>query len=283
MEAAFRSGQIDILSYEGIPNLKQKETLARDLGNRIEVVTQPSPSGMALVVNIHRKPWDDVRVREAIYRAIDVDRILNVVYFGDGERTWYFSKARYTRDPLGPDKVMQYVAYDPKKSADLLKTSGIDLGTEYELMVPVEDQGWVDSGRLIAEDLGKVGLKVRPNPVVRNIYLQRGGPKPGDFDLQMSVLLDYQYAQTKSGTFWDSTSLEDPEVDAIIERIKETIDPTARAKISNDFETMLARKYSNLIPLLSYNLHSAWYSHVKGIDPNFSPVSGYQATRWLDK
>jgi peptide/nickel transport system substrate-binding protein len=282
MEAAFRSGQIDTLNYEGITSIKAKEALQRDLGNRIVVKTNPSTSGMALVVNINRAPWNDVRVREAIYRAIDVDRVINVVYFGDGQRTWYFSKARTTRFPLGPEPVMQYIGYDPKKAADLLKASGIDLNKEYEFMVPVEAKEWVDAGRLMAEDLEKVGLKTRVNPVVRNIYLQRAGPKPGDFDISMSVLLDYIYAQTDSGTFWNSTSLQDAEVDAIVTRIQETVDDKQREKLSHEFETMLARKYSNLIPIMSGNWHYAWYSYVKGYDFAYQPA-WYQKGRWLDR
>jgi len=282
MEAAFRSGQIELLNYEAITNVKTKETLERDLGSKIVVKTNPSTSGMALVVNVNRPPWNDIRVREAIYRAIDVDRVINVVYFGDGERTWYFSKARTTRSPLGAGPVMQYVSHDPKKATDLLKQSGIDLTKEYEFMVPVEAKEWVDAGRLMAEDLAKVGLKTRVNPVVRNIYLQRAGPKPGDFDITMSVLLDYQYAQTSSGTFWDSTSLQDPEVDAIVERIEETVDDQQREQLSHEFETMLARKYSNLIPVMSGNWHYAWYAYVKGIDLAYQPV-WYQKGRWLDK
>jgi peptide/nickel transport system substrate-binding protein len=282
MEAAFRSGQIDTINYEGITNIKTRDTLQRDLGNKIVIKTNPSTSGMALVVNVNRKPWDDIRVREAIYRAIDVDKVINTVYFGDAQRCWYFSKAATTRFPLGPEPVMQYISYDPKKAADLLKASGIDLNKEYEFMLPVEAQTWVDSGRLMAEDLAAVGLKTRLNPVVRNIYLQRAGPKPGDFDISMSVLLDYIYAQTSSGTFWDSTSLQDPEVDAIVERIKETVDAEQREKLSHDFELMLARKHSNLIPIQSGNWHYGWYSYVKGYDFGYQPA-WYQRDRWLDK
>jgi peptide/nickel transport system substrate-binding protein len=280
IEAAFRANQIDLTAFTDI---KQKESVARDLGTKIVTHDRPSDSGMALIVNIHRAPWNDIRVREALYRAIDVDRVINTVFFGDAERTWYFSKARPERNPLGPEPVMQYISYDPKKAADLLKASGMDLTKEYEFMLPVEAQTWVDSGRLMAEDFAKVGLKTRLNPIVRNIYLQRAGPKPGDFDISMSVLLDYQYAQTNSGTFWDSTSLEDPEVDALIAKIFETIDTKQRDKLSEEFQVMLARKYSNFIPILSTMEHYAWYSYLKGVDADYHPRRGVQLKRWLDK
>ena len=47
------------------------------------------------------------------------------------------------------------------------------------------------------------------------------------------------HARTNSGTFWDSTSLQDPEVDAIIDRIYETVDATQREQLSHEFERML--------------------------------------------
>ena len=279
IEAAFRSNQIEGIGFN---NIKQRDQIVKDLGNKVTIKDIPSNSGMALVLNVNRPPWNDIRAREAIYRAVDVDRVINTVYFGDAERTWYFSKASYSRSPLGPEPVKDLISYDPKKAADLVKAAGIDPNKEFEFMVPVEDQKWVDSGRLMAEDLAKVGIKTRVNPVVRNIYLQRGGPKPGDFDITMSVLLSYQYARTNSGTFWDSTSLQDPEVDALIERIYETVDVKQRDQLSQEFERMLARKYSNLVPILSAIDHYGWYSYLKGYNDQYLPYR-YQITRWLDK
>jgi peptide/nickel transport system substrate-binding protein len=280
IEAAFRAGQLDAIAFTDV---KQKDGVARDLGGRIVVHSRPSASGLALLMNVNRPPWNDIRVREAIYRAIDIDRIIATIYFGDAERAWYFSKASYSRAPLGPEPVQQYIGHDPKKATDLLRAAGIDPNREYEFMVPSESQTSIDTGRLIAEDLQRAGLKTRINPVVRNIYLQRAGPKPGDFDLTFSVLLDYNHATSQSGTFWNSASLQDPEVDAIVERIYRTLDTSERDRLSQEFESMLARKYANLLPLISTVEHHAWYREVKGIDPDQHPTWGYQARRWIDR
>ncbi|HXH22566.1 MAG TPA: ABC transporter substrate-binding protein [Dehalococcoidia bacterium] len=284
IEAAFRANQIDD-TPENWPNKLTAETVAKDMGSKIKNYTYPSTSGMAMLVNIHREPFKDIRVREAIYRAIDIDRIINVVFLGDGEKTWYFSNARTERFPVGRKAVEQYVGYDPKKAADLLRASGADLSKTYELMVPPEAQTWVDGGGLVAEDLQKVGFKLRVNPVVRNIYLQRAGPKPGDFDITMTVFLDYQYMRTNSGTFWDNTSLEDPEVDALVDKIEATIDDQARAKLSNEVEIMLAKKYSPLIPMLSTNLHGSYFAYMKGInfEGSRSGQGSWQIDRWKDQ
>jgi len=285
VEAAFRANQVDDPG-QAWDNIKQAQQIQQDLGNKIKNLTYPSTSGMAMLLNIHRDPWKDVRVREAFYRAIDIDRILNVVFLGDGNKTWYFSDARPERFPIGRKAVEQYVGYDPQKAKQLLQASGADLSKTYELMVPPEAQTWVDGGGLVAEDLQKVGFKIRVNPVVRNIYLQRAGPKPGDFDITMSVFLDYQYMKTESGTFWNNTSLEDPEVDALVEKIEATIDDQERAKLSNQVELMLAKKYSPLVPMLSTNLHSSYYAYMKGLDFQQSQsglLGGWQIGIWKDQ
>src|SRR5215216_7266039 len=279
IEAAFRANQIDGMVFESV---KQRDTVAKDLGATIVLRDIPSASGMALVLNVNRPPWNDIRAREAVYRALDIERVINTVFFGDAERTWYYSKGSYTRNPLGPEPIKDLIGYDPKKAAELVKAAGIDPNKEYEFMVPSEAQTSIDSARLMAEDLAKVGIKTRVNPVVRNIYLQRGGPKPGDFDLTMSVLLSYQYAKTNSGTFWDSTSLQDLEVDALVDKIYDTLDAKQRDNLSHDFEMLLAKKYTNLVPVLSAIDHYGWYSYLKGYNDQYLPYR-YQITRWLDK
>lgn len=281
LEASFRAGQLDDLP-EDFTDIKQEQSIKQDLGNKIQTRDEPSASGMALLVNIHRPPFNDPRVREAIYRAINVDRVNTTVFFGDAYRTWYYAKGLYSRFPLPWDAVQQYVGYDPQKATQLLKAAGVDPNHAYDFMVPVEAQTWVDSAKLYAEDLAKVGLKTQLSPIVRNIYLQKAGPKPGAFDITMSVLLDYQYAQTHSGTFWDNTSLEDPEVDALVTQIMQTVDNKQRQQLSHQFEMMLAQKYSNLMPLLSANAHHGWYSYMKGIDWTYN-WQDYQPARWIDK
>jgi len=279
IEVGFRGNQIDTIRFAGV---KQKDAVTRDLGDRIETKTLPSATGMALVANINRAPWNDIRAREALHRGIDIDRIISTVFFDDAVRTWYFSRARFDRSPLGPDALQPYIAYDPRRAANLLKAAGVDTSEEYEFVVPVEAPTWVDSARLIAEDLGKLGLKLRINPVVRNIYLQRAGPQPGDFDLTMSLLQDYANATSNSGTYWNSTSLRDPEIDALVTRIVETVDNQRRAVLSHEFETMLASKYANFVPILSAVWHYGWYARVKGVGPEFHPSQGLQAGRWIE-
>ena len=53
IEAAFRANQIDGMSFN---NIKQRDQIVKDLGNRITIKDIPSNSGMALVLNVNRPP-----------------------------------------------------------------------------------------------------------------------------------------------------------------------------------------------------------------------------------
>lgn len=290
-EAAFRGGQIEDLQFS---NIRQAETVGADLGDEIRTIEFPSVSGMALMANVRRDPWKDERVRRAVHRAINFDRINDVVYFGATTPAWFFSKARPERFPTGREPHMDLIGYDPAEAKALLdaaKADGAYDGREIEYMLPVEAQEWVDAGALVAEDLTAVGFKVRTFTEVRNVYLGLSGPKdledmskPSDFDLTMSVFLDYQYAKTDSGTFWNNASLEDPDVDALVTEIEGTIDAGKRAELSQRFERMLAEKAANFIPILSAQQYHGYYEYVKGVDHELSQSGklGQQIGYWLD-
>jgi ABC-type transport system substrate-binding protein len=288
-EAAFRSAQIDRHTFQDI---KERDAVTRDLGDKIVPFTYPTSSGMALILNIRKPVFQDIRFREAIYRAIDIDRIINVVYFGDGFKQGVFPSARPERTPLGYEAVAQLREHDKAKAkqlVDAVKADGLYNGEELFFMLPVEAQTWVDGGRLVAEDLKDVGINTQTEAIVRNIYLQRAGPKPADgspsdFDITMTVFLNYDHFTSAPGSFWQNAGLEDSEIDALIDQITTEMDLEQRRDLSHRFEMMMAEKYSNFVPMLGTNIHAAYYSHVKGVDfdKSRSGLGGWQLDTWFD-
>jgi peptide/nickel transport system substrate-binding protein len=287
-EAAFRAGVIDAHTS---PDIKEAEGITRDLGDKVTEYAYSSGTGMVIMLNIRRAPFTDIRMREAITRAIDRDRVGNVVYFGDFTQESYFPASRTTRFPVGWDAVEPQLGYDPTKAkqlVDAMKADGSYDGRELHFMLPVEAQTWVDGGRLIAEDLEAVGIKVRTEPIVRNIYLGRAGPRPADgspsdFDITMTVYLNYTHFHSKTGSFWANAGLEDPEIDAMLDKITSTVDSEERQELSKAWELEQAKRYGNFIPVLGLNEHRLYYSHVKGVDfeKGRNGYDGWQIDQWL--
>ena len=73
----------------------------RRVGDDINPRDYPSSSGMALLLNIRRQPFTDIRIREAIHRAIDVQQVVGQDLFGDASRSWVFAAGRPDRFPIG--------------------------------------------------------------------------------------------------------------------------------------------------------------------------------------
>jgi peptide/nickel transport system substrate-binding protein len=291
-EAAFRARQTDNYGFE---NVLQRDSVARDLGDDIFTISEPAASGMNILLNIRVEPFKDIRIREAIHRAINWQRIIDTIYLGNGERTWWGNPANLHYFPIGFDAVREYADYDPQRAAQLVaaaKADGGYSGRELELMTPAEAQTWVDGGRLVGEDLRRAGFDIKLTVEALNVYLQRSGPKdlkdmtkPADFDITMAnVIQPYRYMHTDSGSWWNNLGLEDPDVDAIVNKIHQTMDHEARRALSQEFELMLARKYTNTVPGIFTFSHVAWYKHVKGLDfeRSRSGTAGWQTEMWFD-
>jgi ABC-type transport system substrate-binding protein len=287
---AFRTGLTDV---HDAANLAEAEGLAREFGNAMIWNRYPGSSGMALMLNARKPLFQDARMREAIHKAIDVQRVIDVVYSGDAARSWIFSPARSAKFPLGYEAVANRVFFNKRDATalvDALKVDGIYGGEQVHFMLPVESQNWVDAGRLLAEDFEDIGLNVRAETVVQDSYLERAGSRPSDgspadFDITLTVGLSYTHFHSRPASSWVNASPENPELDAIIERISLTVDSQEREKISHEFENWLADNYGNFVPVLDGNSHTMFRSYVKNIDFDRarSGRGGWQVDRWLDE
>ena len=73
------TGECDIMSYPSasqIPAIKNNDNL--------ELITQESMNTAYVAFNTHKTPLNNKRVRQAIAMAIDKEKILQIVYFNEG-------------------------------------------------------------------------------------------------------------------------------------------------------------------------------------------------------
>ncbi|MHB2017278.1 MAG: ABC transporter substrate-binding protein [Candidatus Xenobia bacterium] len=133
-----------------------------------------------LCFNCERKPFDDVRVRQALNYAIDRATIVKVLYNGcalEAVNPWPPSIWGY-------DTHIQPYPYDPQHARQLLAQAGYARGFSTELLLPSADRDYLPDHENIAEaiqeDLAAVGVQARIVMTDFSTYLDRTAN--GDFD-----------------------------------------------------------------------------------------------------
>lgn len=137
----------DVMVMEAAPVVRAEELA--DAGATVEWV--PGFNLPFLMFNCEKPPFDDVRVRQALLYAIDVDSLIG---------TYMAGHARAATSLL-PDYFRHYhraatvYSYDPEKARKLLAEAGVD---ELALALRVNDN-WVSTlAPAIAEDWKAVGV-----------------------------------------------------------------------------------------------------------------------------
>ncbi|MGI6684936.1 MAG: ABC transporter substrate-binding protein [Bacillota bacterium] len=146
---AFDSGELDMIY--SVDDMKNLEYSKRD---DVWIKEFPSPQIRVLSMNCNFKPLDDIRVRQAIFYAINRDDFIN--NFLQGMQT-----ATSAIVPEGDKYVLKdnfKTEYSPEKAKELLKEAGYPNGFEIVLGVPNDESKNV--AVVLQDYLAQVGIKV---------------------------------------------------------------------------------------------------------------------------
>jgi peptide/nickel transport system substrate-binding protein len=172
--AALKAGDVDAAMFglgpEHIPDL-QKDP-------RFQVIVGETTNDVIMSMNNSRKPFTDVRVRRAITYGINKPEVVKGAMFG-------FGRVLGTNvDPLNPYFVDMSGAmpYDPAKAKKLLAEAGYPNGLETVLKVAPQYYYTVRTGEVLADQLQKVGVKIKIEQIEWGQWLSRVW-KDADYDL----------------------------------------------------------------------------------------------------
>lgn len=166
--AKLQKGECHAMPY---PNPADVEKLKAD--PNLEVISKPGLNVGYIAFNMDKKPFDNVKVRQALSYAVNKQAIIDAVYQGSGQTA---------KNPIPPtmwsynDEVKDY-GYDPEKAKALLKEAGFEKGFDTELWaMPVSRPYNPDARRmaaLIQEDWKKVGVNAKIVSYEWGEYLKR--------------------------------------------------------------------------------------------------------------
>lgn len=121
--AALQAGEVDLIAP--VPHARVAELKRND---KLVIKTIAAPRIFHVTIDVRKPPFDNLKVRQALNHAVDVNAILRSLYFGHGTRL----ATVVDKNALGYDPSVQPYAYDPSKAKALLAEAGFPNGFETE-------------------------------------------------------------------------------------------------------------------------------------------------------
>ena len=268
---ALKTGSID-----GINNTDASTLPLFANDPNFKVVVGSTEGETLLVQNNARKPFDDLRVRQAIAHALDRAEIIQ------GVTQSYGIPIGSHFPPHNPDYVDLTGTYphDIEAAKKLLAEAGYPNGFEVSLKAPPVFYATL-GGQIIASELAKVGITVNLinladfNQWIQEVFLNK------DYDLTIISHVE----PNDIGIYADPNyyfGYNDPDFQAIIKTLNETTDPAARRELLIAAQKRLAEQAVNgyLFELPQIGVYNA---KLEGMWPN-QPVEGVVITgvRWTE-
>ena len=229
--AALRNNEVDLVTT-------MPPSLARELERAPGIRVQRVPSSWIIYLGLNalKKPLSDVKVRQALNYATDVDAIIKNVLEGNGRRL----EGPLTPQMFGYDASVKGYAPDPARSRKLLAEAGYPDGLEITLESPA---GRYQGDKEIAEALGgqwqRAGFKPKVQVAEWGAYFKRylakqfqdayvlglGGPMQDADEL-------YNLVSSKGrGLYY-----KNERVDALFDLGRSTMDPAKRRQVYRDLQ-----------------------------------------------
>ncbi len=219
---------------------------------QLDVREAGSQRAIFITVNTFEKPFDDVRVRQAMAYAINVPEIIEALYDGRAEplATTGANTIEYFNDTLTP------YPHDPDKARELLAAAGYPDGFDTSLDSP---SGWFfldkETGQVVVEQLGKVGINAEFWSAERGTFWDKWVNKGsalsymacGNVRGDMPFCYRLHYHSQARGIYYNS-----PEIEELIDGVYGSSDPAEQKRLAFELQQFVNENVP-YIPLYQAN------------------------------
>ena len=277
---AVENGEVDVAPMSGLP---EAEILRLSKLAHIRTSKDGAEAlgpNMWLEVNMREKPLADLKVRQAISHALDRERIVDVIWYGQG------TAARgpiVSANPVHFNKALKPYQYDLGRANALLDEAGYKRGPDgvrFKLTQHFLPYGenWVRLAEYVRLELGKIGIAVDTQSVdlggwLKTVYTDWAFHLTSTFshnysDPSIGVERTFTSSNIKKGaTFTNSMDYKNPRVDQLFAAAARETDPAARKKQFDEIQQILHDELT-VIFLVELSYTHVWNKRVHGLITN---------------
>ncbi len=224
---------------------KERDQLKAAMGDKISIQEGPWTTSLILMFNTKKKPFDDIRVRQALTMAIDrwgaaenLSKISMLKFVGGFTRTgseWAMSDDELAKLP-GYARDINKAREEAKR---LLKEAGVpDL--KVALLNRNVAEPYTPMGIYVVDQWKRIGVQAEHKQLETKLFFD--GFKNGNFDVGIEFIADYiddpsiHFVKTLPGASSNYTGFEDAKLKELFEKQSRIVDPKERKKVTDEYQ-----------------------------------------------
>lgn len=232
---ALNNGEVDLASKLTADELTQ-------VSESTDSYSHPQNLVQLLGLNNKVKPFDDIRVRQAIAHAIDKDELIEAVSGGKASKI-YSSFSPALKDYY--NDLEEMYPTDVEKAKELLAEAGYPDGISFKMTVPSDYKFHMDTAELIQAQLKKAGINATIDPIEFSTWLDRVY-KDKDYETTIAGFIGYtdpirvldRYVSTNDKNY---LNYESEDYDKAISNAMATLDRDELIKSVKEAQEIISR------------------------------------------
>lgn len=254
---ALQTGELDVLELTS-----PDQFLA--LRNDSDVIVNPVPTSQTQVLRfrVDLEPWSDNRVRMAVKKLQQRQKMLDNTFFGEGI-IGYDTHVSPVHPSFAP---MDDIPYDPEGARALLDEAGFDT-LDFTISVATGWEWVVGIAETLVEDAKPAGVNITLDTMPLSAYWDVWTETPvgitawGHRPLAVMVLpLAYTADSDGVPVAWNESRWVDEEFSALLKEAQGTLDVEARRAIMADIQRIQAERGSIGVAYF----YNRWKAHIPG-------------------
>lgn len=292
--AALTTGQVDVYSGAEIPPEDARTIRSSPQGDRISVLSLYNLNYQYAAVNMKVQPFDNPKVREAVWRALDQREAIRVLGLGEGVAGYrMFTDGKWS---LPEDELARLQGMGPReqelaRARQLLAEAGYPGGFTIDKPIPTRNVTRdEDLGVWVVQQLGQIGIKAETRALERAALDQARRNRDYAISAIYSTMAlddpEFGLGPYSCGHPDNYINWCDPRFDELYTAQNFVLDEAKRKQVVQEAQRLLVQTNA-YIPLFWVAFNVGQWDYVQGWDPRSTNKWCYCMivfdTTWLAK